>query len=94
MKEVQPCKNANVTSRIFNEHMVQMDILWSSSRSRHGDKSKWTELYPLADETATTVAEAMVKVLTFWFDVHLEMRTGQSYNDNISVMVKIGRLPG
>ncbi|VDI47038.1 Hypothetical predicted protein [Mytilus galloprovincialis] len=65
---------------------IQLDILGPFPKSRRGSKyvlvlveqfSKWTEAYPLADQTAETVAETVVREFFSRFGIPLEVHTDQ-----------------
>ncbi|VDI16995.1 Hypothetical predicted protein [Mytilus galloprovincialis] len=74
---------------------IQLDILGPFPKSRRGSKyvlvlvdqfSKWTEAYPLADQTAETVAETVVREFFSRFGIPLEVHTDQGKNFDCGVM--------
>ncbi|KAL5011242.1 hypothetical protein ScPMuIL_011676 [Solemya velum] len=81
----------------FPMDRVQLDILGPLPQTRKGNKyilvlidqfSKWTEAYPLADQTAESVAEVVVKEFICRFGVPLEVHTDQGSNFESSLMGK------
>ncbi|KAK6172537.1 hypothetical protein SNE40_016172 [Patella caerulea] len=82
---------------------VQLDILGPFPESRKGNRyilvlvdqfTKWTEAYPLPDQTAESVARKFVNEFISRFGVPLEVHTDQGRNFDSDMMKRLGQLLG
>ena len=82
---------------------IQLDILGPFPKYKRGSKdilvlvdqfTKWTEAYPLADQTAETVADTVVREFFSHFGMSLEVNTDQGKNFDCNLMQQIGQLLG
>ena len=82
---------------------VQLDILGPFPLSKRGNKyilvlvdqfSKWTECYPLPDQTSESIANALVKDFIAHFGVPLELHTDQGRNFDGDLMKRLSDMLG
>ncbi|KAK3097999.1 hypothetical protein FSP39_015198 [Pinctada imbricata] len=82
---------------------IQLDILGPFPKSAKGNKyilvlvdqfSKWTECYPLPDQSAESIAEVLVKEFIARFGVPLELHTDQGRNFDSDLMRRLSKLYG
>jgi hypothetical protein len=82
---------------------IQLDILGPFPLSKKGNKyilvvvdqfSKWTECYPLADQTAETIDNVLVKEFISRFGVPLKLHTDQGRNFDSDLMKRLSELMG